>query len=151
MTCQDCGATLGKANGSGYCRKHWSKHKTYADHGEKIKDALRRKIAHDPAYLESCRDRARKMLGPKQREAAREASKRSGAWRVAAAAITPEHRAKGAKRLSEQRLAWCPRELREEYRRLVYTKKVKAAEAREIILAQHEKNMAAFRRKLKAA
>lgn len=48
---------------------------------------------------------------------------------------------------TETLLAWCPRELRDEYRRLL-RKRVKAAEAKEMILAQHEKDMAAFRRRL---
>lgn len=152
MICKDCQAPLWKGNKTGYCRKHVSAAMTGPEHGAKISAALRRKIALDPVYKQQCQERGRKQCAtPKMRAAATEAAKRSGAWRKAAAAVTPEDYARAVKRSAETRLGWCPAELRDEYRELVYRRKFKAAEAREIILAQHEKNMAAFRRKLGAA
>lgn len=54
---------------------------------------------------------------------------------------TPEARAKrddvaAGKKISERKLGWCPLEYRGEYRRLIVSKGIKAAEARPIIMAQ---------------
>jgi len=115
-------------------------------------DGIRRKIKHDPAYLETLRSLARANSSkPGHMEKMRAASPPETLWLKALPSVTPEVRARAARTFSERCMAWCPRELRDEYRRLVTSKKLTAAQARQIILAQHEKNMAAFRRKLEAA
>lgn len=58
---------------------------------------------------------------------------------------------RGGKTLSARKLAHIPPEYRDEYRRLVDSKRMTAKEASAIILAQHNKDMADFRRKLGAA
>lgn len=60
---------------------------------------------------------------------------------VQPASQTAEARAKrddaaAGRKISERKLSWCPVEYRSEYRRLVVSKGIKAAEARQIILAQ---------------
>lgn len=150
--CKECGKTLHKHNKSGYCRQHVGKHMMGPDHGAKISAGLQKKLMEDPIYREQCRQRALKNCqSPKLREASRQAAIRSQAWRKAAAAITPDDYRRGAQRGADTKLAWCPAEYRAEYHHLTNIKKFKAAEAKAIILAQHEKDMAEFRRKLGVA
>jgi hypothetical protein len=85
------------------------------------------------------------------RQRAGRTTRESGSWKAAiAAASTPEARLRAARSWSEKRLGWCPPELRDEYRSLVIRHKVKAADAKEMILVQHEKNMREFRRSIGA-
>src|SRR6478736_9150817 len=62
--------------------------------------------------------------------------------------VTPEVIAKRSATYSARRLGWCPSHLRDEYRRLVRSQHLKAAEAREIILRQWDAELA---RRAKAA
>jgi len=71
-------------------------------------------------------------------------------WERGHAAVTPESRALGGKRQSDKKLAGIPHELRDEYRYLTKNKGIPAAEARAAILAQHETEMARFRREIGA-
>ncbi len=146
-TCAECGASLWKGNASGHCRKHIS-----AESRAKMADGIRRKIKHDPVFLETLRGLARANSSkPGHMERMVAASVQAQTWREGLANVTPDSHAKSGRTLSARRMAWCPPELRDQYRWLTATKKMKAAEAREIIIAQHEKNMAEFRRKLEAA
>lgn len=149
--CKTCAKLLSAANKIGYCRAHAAQAMAGPEHAARVSAGLKRKLAQDPIYREQCKARALKNCASETlRTAAKEASKRSGAWRKALAAVTPEDYKRGAARCAETKLAWCPPELRDAYRDLLYRKKLKAAEARELILAQHEKDMAGFRRKLGA-
>jgi hypothetical protein len=67
-----------------------------------------------------------------------------------AASQAPEARAKAGRTLSARRLAWCPGHLRADYLHLVNVKHIKAAEAREIILAQEAAEIARMRREMAA-
>lgn len=147
--CKTCAKLLSAANKIGYCRAHAAQAMAGPEHAARVSAGLKRKLAQDPIYREQCKARALKNCASETlRTAAKEASKRSGAWRKALAAVTPEDYKRGAARCAETKLAWCPPELRDAYRELMYRKKFKAAEARQIIMDQHEKDMAAFRRKL---
>ena len=90
------------------------------------------------------------LNGPGVRERALATIKERKTWKAASAAITPESRERGAIRTSDTVLGHIPRELRAEYRRLTRTKRLLAAEATEIVLAQHAKDMAVFRARLLA-
>jgi hypothetical protein len=59
-----------------------------------------------------------------------------------------ESRKRAGKRRSATVLAWCPPKLRGEYRFLVRNKGLKAAEARAIILEQHEADMRRWRQSI---
>ena len=150
-TCATCGATLGRKNRSGYCRNHLSAAQ-----------------AQDPAWREKQRSGAKRALhaNPVRLDAARA--------RMCARNRTPEHRAWAADRAREMKLheighrfahtpeaqakrsvssiatklAWCPPHLRDDYRALIRVKKLRAAEAREIILAQDAAEVAAVRRRM---
>jgi hypothetical protein len=76
-----------------------------------------------------------------------------GTPQAKAAAIRPEIIAKRAKTYSDNRLAWCPEEKRDEYRHLLYVKQVGSAEAKRIVLASIARETAAltpFERQLQA-
>jgi len=150
--CKECAKPLWVGNKSGYCRHHAAQHMRGPEHAAKVSAGIQRKLAIDPIYREQCRQRAIKNCNsPKLREAARQAAIRSQAWRKATAAVTPEDYQRAVKRSAETKLGWCPAELRDEYRNLVNRKRYKAAEAKAIILDQHAKDMADFRRKLGVA
>lgn len=134
--CRTCGAVLGRGNKRGYCKDHRG-------------DALRRFFFENP----EAKDRARatilrnsKTEYAKQRRS--ETAKRIGLHRMGWAAMQQEAIDRRARTQSDTKLAWCPRELRNEYKRLTRMKKLPASEAREIILAQHERDMETFRRKI---
>jgi len=147
MNCKQCQAPLWKGNQSGYCRNHIT-----PERRAKMVDGLHRKMKEDPIYLEKLKANARKNAAkPGNLEKMIEAGKRAETWRIALAATTPESYKRAGRTLSENRMAWCPRELRDQYRDLTVRKKIRAPQARAIILAQHEKNMADFRRKLGVA
>jgi hypothetical protein len=71
-------------------------------------------------------------------------------WQLGHAALPPgcDARKRGGAARSARHLAWCPPELRDEYRRLVANKKVPAKEARAVILDQHEAELRRFRRSI---
>jgi len=91
---------------------------------------------------------AASMADPEQLERRRE----HGRWLranvltrpdVVAKTVSPEVNAKRAASLSATRMRDIPAAMRDEYRRLVVTKKVPAAEAKAIILDQWKKQIAA--------
>lgn len=112
------------------------------------------KIARDPAYKEQMRERMRKAASlPHATEIRRQKAIELRFWEKGweAAPKGSEARIRGGKRLSDTRLAWCPRELRDQYKKLVRSNKIPAAEARVMILDLHEREMERFRQKLEAA
>lgn len=62
---------------------------------------------------------------------------------VQAACQTPEARAKRAARLSATRMRDIPQSMRAEYRRLVHSKRIPAAEAKEMVLEEYRAQMRA--------
>lgn len=144
--CKTCGKPLWKGNKYGHCKAHIS-----PEARANMTAGLRRKMQSDPEYMQRVIALARANVArPEHRQKLTEAAKQSGAWRKALAATTPESYQLAATRAAETKLAWCPLEYRAEYRRLKDTKRMRAHEAKAIILAQHEKDMAEFRRKLSA-
>jgi hypothetical protein len=123
-------------------------------------DALRKRLAEDPV------ERQRRALQMKLNR--RNAVNNPVACeRILAAALrnlpkawTPESVAKrvaaipiAAKKLSDRKLSWCPPEKRDHYRWLVRYRHVKAADAREIVLAEVRAELAAlspFERQMRA-
>lgn len=89
-------------------------------------------------HAETCRQGLAKLRADpafQQREATRLTKGRRKAIE-SGALHTPEVIAKRGRTFTSRRLSWCPPHLRDEYRRLLLHKKIPAAEAREIILAQ---------------
>lgn len=149
--CKTCPKLLGRGNTSGYCNPCLNRARA-KDPGFRAKQraGIRRKLERDPAFLDALRERARASLrDPAILERRTRHWRGLAVWHLGNAAQPKgsESRMRAGRGVSEHRMAWCPRECRDEYRRLVRSKGIPAAEARAIILAQHEREMTAFRRK----
>lgn len=145
----DCGRPLGRQNQSGYCKHHAPQAMRSPEHNARIKEGWRRKLLADPEFLDTLRKRlARARQSPKNAEANRRRIIETRLWERALAACTPEVRAKAGRNRSASMLAWCPEELRDEYRALLRRNDMNAASAKAAILEQHEANMRRLRAKM---
>lgn len=153
MNCKQCQAPITRQSKTGMCKScalHLRNHdpEFQARRIAKVKEAF----AARPELGES--NRAKIIAINKTPEARQRASHRMQTlrlWEIGQASLTPQSRERAARTLEEKRLGHIPKELRGEYRHLVNNVRCSADEACAIILAQHEKNMAEFRRKLGAA
>lgn len=152
--CRTCQQPISARNRSGYCRSHVSA-VLAADpaHRERQRAGIKRKIAADPTYLDGLRRRARTLSDDPAINAARSRRFTEGRYWEAGtkAARDPDVRAKAGRAASATKLSWCPAHLRPHYRFLVRTKRMKAADAREIIVDQHETEMRRWRAEVGAA
>lgn len=147
-TCGDCDRVLGPKNKTGYCKFHCQQHRA-PDHGEKVSKARKRLFYTDPEALERARQSAKRAgQAPGATEARRKAAKRIGLHRIGQAAITAEHRAKAGRKASRTKLSWCPPELIGEYRHIRRNRGLTAAEAKEVILNQHEADLQRLRNRM---
>jgi hypothetical protein len=145
MACTTCGKQLYVRNKSGYCAAHSN---ASPEKRAKISASLRLAMAANPELREARRRggiASANLPGERERRAKLCAERRL--WELGTAARTEETFAKIGRSTSERRMAWCPRELRDDARRLI-RQNFKLADVKEIILAQHETNMARFRAKL---
>lgn len=132
MICSRCPAAIGPRNKTGLCRRC----------------GVRRSL-EDPLKLQRVRETLRCNSATPQATAARRAAAiRDRVWEkgIAACPAGCPARIRAGRRQSDTKLAAIPRELRADYRRLMFTSKLPATEARRVILDQHEHDMAAFRR-----
>ena len=145
--CKACGIKLGRGNKTGYCKRHVSAAIACPENSAKIRAGLKRYFAV-PENRERARETVRRnCMTEHARQRRSDTAKAIGLYRIGMPhALTAEAIAHRGRKISDQRMAWCPRELRDEYRHLVRSKRLPAAEARVIILAQHEQDMAKFRR-----
>lgn len=155
--CTTCGAQLGRRNKSGYCKRHsgaamWRAAANDSEFREKQRAGIKRALMLRPEKLAAMRARLIKYnKSDENRARAAKAMKAARLWEKSPSAPAgSESRIRAGKRSTETRMAWCPRELRDDYRRLVYSKKVPAAEARAIILEHHERYLAKFRASIAA-
>lgn len=139
MACATCAAPLGPRNRSGYCKRHVSA-----------------AMAADPAWRDRQRTGvARSMANPDRLAAMREAARRNGKvpgatearrrsimerrmWEQGHAALVgdTEARVRAGRNRTNTVLGAIPPKYRPDYRMLVQTKNVTAAEAQRIILEQ---------------
>ena len=144
-TCKTCPATINPRNQSGYCRKCWNRS---PDKRAKTIEACKR-AWRDPATRAKYVEAGKRNLNlPGVREKALAVLIERKTWEIARQHITPEHRAKAARRGNDTKLAHIPRELRDEYKRLTRSLRYSAEEASALILDQHERDMARFRARL---
>lgn len=146
--CKACSKPLGHRNRTGYCRKcvGAALHKK-PGFNEKLRAGIKRKIYADPEYAEKLRERARiASTSPNTVRARTERWHRERIWEQGAAAQTPEVRARAGRSTTDTRLAWCPKHLRATYLDLLYSKRIKAAEARRMIEEQEAAELARWRR-----
>lgn len=146
--CRTCATTLSRRNRTGYCRKcvGAALHRK-PGFKEKLRAGIKRKIYADPEYADALRKRARAAsASPKAVKARTERWHRDRVWEQGTAAQTPEVRARAGRSTTATRLAWCPPHLRETYRDLINSKRIKAAEARRMIEEQEAAELARWRR-----
>lgn len=140
-TCQ-CGATITDYNKSGKCRPCVRASILRSPETEARRaEGIRRKYREDPAYrakMQAIMKRVGQKAGIDPEITARR--REQGKWMYENVLNTPENRAKVlatrpavAEKLREQKLGWCPPDLRDEYQRLYRNKHIKAAKARAII------------------
>ncbi|RSV11646.1 hypothetical protein CA235_18420 [Sphingomonas sp. ABOLF] len=137
-----CGKPIGPKNQTGYCRSCCARAKFHAPGvRERRLESIRRNFA-DPAYRAAHAERLRiasstpKAIAARRqrgREQYRDVLSRPD---VLARTQSPDARQKRGASITEARLGWCPADRREEYRVLIMTKKIPAAEARRIIEAE---------------
>jgi hypothetical protein len=104
-------------------------------------DALRKRLAEDPVErqrrsLQMKINRRNAVNNPVACERILAAALRNlpKAWTPESIAKKIARQAEGNRKLAERKIAWCPPEYREEYRRLVYRRRIPSTEARRIIL-----------------
>ena len=149
--CKSCRATLGARNQSGYCRKCFSRSVPVSDETRaKISAGIKRKLMEDPEFAEQRKEHARQASrSPAAVEARTERWNRERLWEKGTAArCKPEVAKRAGRPLSARRLAWCPPHLRQAYRDLINVKRIKAAEARRMILEQDAAEVAAVRQRM---
>lgn len=159
MNCTVCDKPLDGRTTTGLCRKHSAKRlialmpaERLALGRERAGEAMRKYWMAHPEKLAAAAERLRQMTQtPEHSQRASETMKRNRTWEIGwQTCQTPEARARRRQSMSDRKLSWCPPELRDEYRRLRRKKNLPASEAREIVLAQHERDMARFRERFAA-
>lgn len=152
--CATCGVTLGRTNKTGYCRAHFGATlKGNEELRQRRADGLRRKIASDPVYAAKLRQQAIALARNEAIKERRLSGLRRGEWwklGQAAIAADPSIRQRSNKTQSDNRLAWCPNHLREDYKALIRAKYGRD-EARRIILEQDAKERHRLRVKMGVA
>lgn len=154
FACQTCGKELGRNNRSGYCKHHVSAAKAQDPAWREAQKAgAKRALQANPERMEALKARIRaRNTSPEHRAWAADRARQMGLAEIGrAVAHTAEAQAKRSASCIATKLSWCPPHLREDYRRLIRTKHIRAAEAREIILAQEQAEIAAMRRRLEWA
>lgn len=150
--CRDCSGPVSRQSKTGRCakcRNVWINNDPECQ--RRRVEGIRRGLMEHPERKAAARERIRAAGKlPHARKARSEAAKKARFWEKGNAALVgnTEAIARRAKAQSATKLAWCPAELRGEYRRLRRSKKLTAAEAREIILAQHATDMERFRNRI---
>lgn len=150
-----CGAPITWQSKTGNCRPCAARlvGKSPAANAKKS-EGLKRRYQIDPTYREKVRDHMRDLHNrPEIKQAASERAKANRLSQIGKVAFLadPEARERLGRSVRDSRLSWCPPELRSLYTELVKGKRIPSHEAREIIFAQHEHDMAVFRRKMGAA
>lgn len=142
-SCLDCGSLLGIKNRSGRCSHCQPAHANRDPAFQKRRVAGIKRKWEDPEFLAKMRKIASRM-GQKAAldEDLQERRRAWGKYAYANWLGKPEVRARAlasptrARTMSETRLAWCPPEMRQKYRDLKRRTKMRAAEAKKIILRE---------------
>jgi hypothetical protein len=148
--CKVCDKALGRGNRTGHCGRHVSAFNAQDPAWRaKQKGGIRRKYQADPLFLEQKRRDMRKANEARDIEALRLRMVEGRYWEKSNEGRPPGHpsRKRAGVTMSNTKLADIPPHLRNEYRELSQRKHFSAAEARAIILAQHERDMERFRAK----
>lgn len=154
--CNKCGGPVSKQAKTGICRKCFVKapfdyiRAHNPDFEQKRIEALRLAYRANPEWQEKIRAHCKNLSALPHIRAAR--SEKAKAQRLHDLGFpgtqTEEAKRKMVRTRADRTLGWCPAHLRDEYRRLKVRHKMLAADARAIILEQHEADMRRFRAKL---
>lgn len=148
--CTGCAGPISRRNVSGLCRPcSLSAMNSDPDFAARVSAGIQTAMKKDPAKREAKRQAMLRIRAtPKARESRRRVAQSIELWRLGNAAQPPgsPSRVLAGARGSATKLAWCPPELRDEYRFLTKKVRLKAAEARRMIEQQHELDMARWRR-----
>lgn len=137
LSCAGCGSQVSRSCQSGYCRSCAARRSYQVDPVRKAEALARLALAaRDPQVKEQ---RRKRWVEGRFWEKGQSAQPKGSSSRQ-----------RMAKSLSATHLAWCPPHLRERYRMLVRSKKLKAADARRIILEENEIEMRRWRRSVGA-
>jgi hypothetical protein len=114
---------------------------------EKQRAGVQRKLKSDPDYVEKLRASARRAAAVRDPGAMRERWLRDRVWEKSNAAHPPgsPSRLKAAQAISNRRLAHIPPELRDEYRQLQRSTRMRAHEALARLESDHPKAMQRWR------
>lgn len=147
--CRSCPATIYRKNKSGLCRQCMM---TDPEMQAKRLGNMRRAYAARPELLEAAAARVRALTQtPEHAERSRRMMKDGKLWERGIEHLGPAGspvRMKAGRGVSAARLGHIPRERRDDYRHLVYTKRLNAEEASALILDQHELETERFGRRL---
>lgn len=160
-SCSDCGKGISASSKSGRCRACAFRHNlsdpevnarrianmvkscrepaARARRASRSREAIRRKIATDPSYLESKREAGRRLAASRAGMDGRPAGH--------------ESRIRAGRSISEYWMGWCPEEWRSQYHELIRRKGLRRAEAKAIIedeIRRAEASKTPFERQMEA-
>lgn len=154
--CRQCGGAVSKQAKTGICRKCFVKapfdilRAHNPDFERKRIEAMRIAYKANPEWQEKIRAHCKKLSALPHIRAAR--SEKAKAQRLHDLGFpgtqTEEAKRKMVRTRADRTLGWCPAHLRDEYRRLKVRHKMLAADAKAIILEQHEAELRRLRAKM---
>lgn len=152
VSCTSCGCAIrpDRKRKTTLCRTCANRRPRDPEAEARRKEKIRLTFAARPELAETARERSRSAMTPERRAKAAETIRAHRSWEKTPAEVMAKWQRNGAHAAREKRLGWCPPELRDLYAQLTKRRNFSAAEAREIVLAQHAKNMAAFRKSIGA-
>lgn len=150
--CKTCEKELSARNKSGYCAKHVGAAMLHSPEVRaKANRSLRLRFYEDAELRERTTQKLLEVRAtPKAKAARRERWMKDQPWLQGNASMPagsgPRRRA--GEKISAQYMAWCPHHLREMYRDLTQSKRVPAAEARQMVEKHAQREMDAIKREL---
>jgi len=155
--CTECGKKLHPHNKTGLCRYHHGQIRNRdPEYRATIVASRKRKLAQDPEAMARQRaifEQNRNAPGAREKRLANLVDSRPRALAAARAVNVAgsEGRVNAGRRRTATVLAWCPPQLRDDYRALNRMTGVSAADARRMIEEQNEMELARWRRSIGVA
>lgn len=153
LQCKSCSAPITRQSKTGYCAPCALRARNAdPEFQQRRVNAIKRVFAYRPELSEGNRAFITALnKSPERRAQQAIISKQNRTIAHARKGLTPEVHKRIGQTQSRRRLAHIPPEYRDLYRCLMKKRGIKASDATAIVMAQHEKDMADFRRKLGVA
>jgi hypothetical protein len=155
LECLDCSTPITVQSKTGRCRgcaNRWNAKQP--DFQRRRSEGILRGFLEHPERKDAYRAQlAAAAKLPHAVERRRENAKAMRLWEIGLPLVGAKgspSRMRAGKRRVETLMAWCPPQLRADYRQLVYSKKLRAREARQVIEQHHETEMVRWRREIGA-